>query len=376
MSYEIQDRLSLKVLFNGEEFLFGRANSLEFLHMVQSTKIGVPMLHMALQDNVGFLSQSKHLGDGAIIQIILSSRSEGKTTSYVFRLNSFKPTPNSGAYRYEIDGYLNCPVYWHASQRESIEGTSKSVLSKIAALSNLYFSGDETSDDQIWIPGNRYYYAWAQEIASRGFRSDNSCMQLALNLNRLVTYKDISAPSQPTERFNFGGYLQGTLLASDVTPMLASGTLNHHAGYADMLVEQDTEVEDSQVNSKVQVSLQSSEGGLQVNSNVKGAVERSTVRLAPIDVGNVHPNYEKAFYQNRRISSLFSTQVSVVTPALTGLNCLDTVGLTVDQAYDYLQSYSGNYRVGSRTIWVSGNDYFEKLALFRRTINGRIVGGV
>lgn len=372
MTYELQGRLSLKIVFNNEEFLFKRANSFDFIHMVCSTRIGVPMLHMALQDNIGFLSETKHLGDAARIQIVVSGRDNSSQT-YIWRLNHFQRQENGGGIRYEIDAYLDCSTYWHASTKEAISGTSKKVLSTIASNCGLLFDGPETSDDQLWLPRNRNYFEWAQSIAERGYRADGSCMQMGLNFNRVITYRDLADPRPVAARFNFGGYKEGTMLASAVSPSMSSGSMNHFSGYADMAVEQDLETS-SVTNpvAQVQVALKSSEGSLQMNSQVKKAIERSRVRFAPIDTGNVHPNYEKALYQNRRVNNLFSTRVDLVTPNVTNVNLLDTVDVTIDGPYQYLKPYTGQYQVSSRVIRLLGNEYFEKLELLRKTINGSL----
>jgi hypothetical protein len=372
MSYEIKGRLSLKITFNGEEFLFDRVNSLDFLHMTASTRIGVPMLHMALQDNIGFLSESKHLADGARIQIVVSAIEDNKAKTYTFRLNSFKREPNQGAYRYEMDGYVDASTYWHASTVDAFNGTSYAALRNIASLCGLNFNGDETTDSQVWTPRNIRYHEWARLISERGFRSDGSCMQLGMNIDRSLVYRDLSEDKAPVLKFNFGGYKTGYLLISDAVPTTSSGSMNHHSGYAGSVVEQDTQTSAvHKLTDKIQVALKSGEGSLQLNSKIKDAVKRADVKFAPIDVGNVHVEYERALYQNRRVNNLFTSRIDVVTPDATALGLLDTVAINMDQSTEFLKAYSGDYRVASRVVRVEGNQYFEKLELLRRTINER-----
>lgn len=367
MSYEIKDRLSLKVVFNDDEFLFGRVNSLDFIHMVASTRIGVPMLHMALQDNVGFLSETKHLADAARIQIVVAARANSKSNTYVFRLNSYKRTPNSGGHRYEIDAYPDCSTYWHASQQDPVSGTSYSALSQIASTCGLNFSGDQTADQQVWLPSNTQYHEWARLISERGFRSDTSCMQLGMNIDRSLVYRDLSNDVLPSVQLYFGGYKDGFVMISDAVPTTAAGSMNHFSGYADRMVEQDLSAA-PRTNDSVNVNLKAGEGSLQINPRVKRAVQRSSVRFAPIDPGNVHSEYERALYQNRRLNNLFTSRLEVVTPEPTALSLLDVVSVTMEGNQDYLRSYSGNYRLASRVIRVQGNEYFEKFELLRKTI--------
>lgn len=368
MSYEIKDKLSLKILFNNEEFLFGRANSLNFLHMVASTKIGVPMIHLSLQDNLDTLSESKHLADGARIQVVLAGR-DGKNTTYVFRVNSSKRTPRSGGYLYEIDGYIDASTYWHASTPDAIKGTSYKALSQIASRCGLAFQGDQTADEQVWIPRNIRYNEWARQISERGYRSDNSCMQLGLNFDKTLTYRDITNARAVSGNFLFGEYRRDSILVTDIQPDNSAGSMNHFSGYSDELVEQD--VNRAGVyrrNSSVQVQKGEGESSLLINSKIKSAVGQSKIAFAPIDVGNSHPEYEKALYQNRRINNLFSSKLSLVTPSSTNIKLLDRVQVTLDKTTAYLKMYSGEYIVGTRVIHVQSNEYFEKFELLRKSV--------
>jgi hypothetical protein len=52
-------------------------------------------------------------------------------------------------------------------------------------------------------------------------------------------------------------------------------------------------------------------------------VVQNKVSFAPIDVGNVHDNYEQARYQNERLGNLFTYGVEFVTPRLVEANILD-----------------------------------------------------
>lgn len=370
MSYEISGRISIKVLLNDEEFPFLRANSLEFLHMASSTRISAPMCHFALQDNIDFLSESKHMADGSKIQLVISARDSGKSDTYVFRLNSYSRSSNSGAQRYEVDGYLDCSQYWNASTFEGFKGTSYEAISNIATKTGLQFSGDQTTDSQVWYPSNVPYFEWAQWIAERGYRSDSSCMQLGLDFDKTLEYKDVSDFKSPKTLFSYGGYREGYVLAIDITPKIRSGSMNHYTGYADSLVEQDALKEGIyRTNSKVTINKQAREGALLLNSKLKKEINQNRVAFAPIDIGNVHPEYEKALYQNRRGNNLFSSYLDLVTPEPTQLKLLDVVTVSMEKASEHLKIYSGDYRIASRVIYVKNNDYFEKFELLRRTLN-------
>ena len=373
MSYEVTGRISVKVLLNDEEFPFLRANSLEFLHLSSSTKLAAPMCHLALQDNIDFLSESKHLADGAKIQLVISARDSGQSNTYAFRLNSYARTSNSGAQRYEIDGFLDCNLFWNYSTFEAFKGTSFVAISDIAKRTELGVSGDQTADSQVWLPRNIPYYEWARLIAERGYRSENSCMQLGLDLDRTLEYKDVSEFKSPKALFSYGGYREGYLLAIDVSPSIKSGSMNHHSGYSESQVEQDVLNQNFyRTNSKILVNKQAREGTLLLNQKLKKSINQNRVTFAPIDVGNVHVEYEKALYQNRRNNNLFSSVLNLVTPEPSTLHLLDVVTVSMEKASEHLKIYSGDYRIATKTIHVKNNDYFEKYELLRRTLNAQL----
>ena len=369
MSYEIQDRVSLQLLFNDKEWIFNRANELDFVHMVASTRISVPMLHLALQDNLDSLSSSTNLADGARIQIVLSARG-GRSVSYSFRLNSFKRQPSGGGYRYEIDAYLDVPTYWHTSRTDPFKGTSYEAIAHIASRCGLNFSGSSTSDAQTWIPRNMRYHEWARDIADYGFRSDSGFMKLGLNLDKTLVYKDVIDETPSIKNMVFAEYTTNGIMISDAVPASSSGTMNHYSGYQDSLIEQD--VMNANVfkeNKNVTVSKGLGQRSLLVNSRIKSAVDQSRISFNPIDPGNTHANYERAGYQNERMNGLFSSRIEVVTPQSTELRLLDGVTLVFDSGTEYLQAFSGRYIIASRAVRLQGNEYFEKFELLRRSVN-------
>ena len=370
MAFELENRLSLKVLFGEEEFLFDRANSLDFLHMSCSTRVGVPMLHMAVQDNIDSLRESKHFSDAAKIQIVIKAKDDTFATTYAFRLNSYRRTASSGGYRYELDAYVDANTYWHASSVVPKKGSSYSAIKGIAEDCGLKFEGDQTVDTQLWIPRNIPYHEWARQISERGYRSDKSFMQLGLNFDKTLVYRDLSAKAAPKAKFAFAEYVAGFITTTDVQPSTSSGSMNHYSGYAETHVEQDVETATlHRSNSKVEIDKKASEGTMMINSKIKNAVKQARVTFAPIDIGNVHPAYEQALYQNRRQNNMFNVRLDLVANSATKLHLLDLVTVNLDSASDYLKTYSGDYHIASRVVFIKGFEYFEKFELVRKTMN-------
>jgi hypothetical protein len=373
MSFEIQGRINLKLLINGWEFPFDRTNSLGFLHMSSGVQISVPMIHLVLQDNSEVLTSVNRLTDGALIQVILQVGEQPESRVYNFRTNSIKRTPNEGGNSYEIDGYFNNIRYWQESATEPITATSSGALKQITDICGLEFDGDATTDSQTWWPRNRRYHEWVHTIKEHGFLSELSCMRSALNLNGKLVYKDLSKALKPVAKFSYIDPKPGFFLVTDALPVVASGAPNHFVGYADRIIEQNLSSDTfNKVTKEIQVKKKPSEGSLSMSATVKSLIKQANVSFGPLDPGNAHADYLKAAYQNKRISSLFSTGLDVLTPQPTDLNVLDPVYVTMERADGYLKMHSGDYHVVSRTIYVQGSNYYERLNLRRKTTNAQM----
>jgi hypothetical protein len=370
MPYEIKGRLSLKIYFEGIEFPFERANSLDFLHISSSTRTAVPMLHFRLIDTVEYFSNSKFLADGTRITLVMNSADSPKSNTVVFRLNSYKKPLIAAGSGYEFDAYLDVPVFWHASQTNSITSTSSGALQELATICGLSMVTQNTVDTQTWIPRNIPYFEWARQIAERGYRSERSCMQLALTPNKELRYRDLSDTPALSGGFVFPNPKSGYFSVTDFQPKSNSGTMNHQTAYQEKRVVQSAVATNPQEDlSSIGVTKVKAQDKLFLNSSVKNSVKQSRVRFSPIDAGNVHPNYERALYQNRRLSNLFTNVIEIVTPEATSLDALDYVSLSLD--FDLPASpalYNGNYWVSAKAIYIQGNNYYEKFELSSNTI--------
>lgn len=364
MPYELKGRLSLKLFFNGDEFPFERANSLDFLHVSSSTRIALPMLHLRLIDSVEFFSNSSYLADGTVITIVVQQGDSPLTRTMKFRLNSFKKPLIGQGSGYEFDAYLDHPIYWAGSQVNAIQGNSSSVLKQIATLCGLKFEGDSTSDSMSWIPRNRPYHEWARSISERGYKSEMGCMQLAVNSSSVMRYVDLQAETKPKAGLVFPAPKPGFFLITDFQPAAATGSINTQSVYGEQRLTQSTENASQRAYDTVKFRRMSDDGKAMINAGVKTAVSKARVRYAPISFGNQHEFYEQALYQNRRLSNAFSSRVDALSPEMTNLGVLDKVEVTLD--FDQSSSpkiFNGNYFVTSHVIYVQGNNYYEKFEL-------------
>jgi hypothetical protein len=364
--YQIKDRLGVQLLFDDKEFPFERTNGLDFLHMSSSTRIGVPMIHVGVSDALGWLKEQQVLVDGTKIKVVIHQ--EGSPKTYKFRVNTFKEPLEGGVPKYEIDGYLDYPLYWLSSGVKPISGTSDEALKQVAAVCGIQdYSGTPTADSQIWYPSNTKFFKFAAKIAERGYISATSGMQLGLDLSGTLLYKNIAEDVPVRARFVRGRYSNDSFLASDFELINKSGMYNALSGYASKMVAQDGTGVDAVIEN-VQVTRLTSK--MMMNSRIHNAVSQARVDIRPIDCGNSHPQYEQALYQNRRIANTFMVGGNLITPVVTDVRLMDVIAFLDDvPSGQTVRATSGNYRVVSKSVYVSGANYFEKLGMARHGMN-------
>lgn len=379
MAVEIEGRISIKVFIASKEIPlgYGAGCALKRLHMSCSTRVGVPMLHMHIDDNVDFLQTSKLLYDNALITIVIGPPSGGATT-YEFRLNSYKYNSSmvTSGRQLEIDGYINSTKYWQDSAYAGMKGTSSEVISSVASKCGLNYLGDSTSDNQFWYPRNIHYHEWVRRIVERGYKSPTSCMQSGLDLTKTLVYKDISAEDKAKAQVKIAVRAEGFLTAVDVQQVSRPGSSNGLGGFSSSRIEQD--LMNPTFTARNKVSVKPDKGSVSMNKEVKSSVTAGKVIFGPIDPGNVHEFYEAALYQNRRITNLYSNCMELLFAEPTGLKLLDVVNINMDNENRSVTAIQGNYRVSSRVVYFNGVDYMEKVEVAAKSYgysSNDLIGG-
>jgi hypothetical protein len=366
MPYVIKNRLFAAILFNGQEFPF-EINALDYIHISSSVKTYLPILTLKLTDITKFLTLNNFLVDGTLVTVTVG-RDNLQKTSFNFRLFSFKEFPAADP-KYVIHAYLDAPLYWTSSLSEFKKGSSSSVLGQLAQLTGLSYSGPTTSDAQVWIPQNRRISEFARFVCSHGWSNASSCMQIGVTASKELRYRNVSDFAQ----FPVKDFFDTTKITDQVKPMTSysiansAGFFNVNSGYGDRRITQGVSTEDEEIST---LTLQKNSAKLMMNTAVRSSIQRNRVLYAPVDVGNVHANYERALYQNRRLSNLFVMGMEIQTPVFSEADLLDVVSLAIEVPdVKGSKQYSGKYLVTEKVVYVTGANYFEKLVLARHGLN-------
>jgi hypothetical protein len=367
MAIGIKDRLQFQLQVNGKEVDL-QQNTLDYFHLVESVRLHLPMMTLQLQDISKFFSRNDYLVDGAPIKITLGV--EGKNYIFNMRLFNHREITNQGVQAYRIHAYLDAPKFWTSSLVDTITGTASYVLKKICDDTGLTYTGENTNDQQIWIPHNRKCTEFTKDVANRAYLSDQACLKMGVTTEKVMKLIDISKLKDMEVKQVFSNIPQsGESLIADWRLVNKSGFFNSVSGYQDSHISQSV-IKDDVIVKATQVVKNSAK--LMMNTAIKSAIGQNRVQFAPIDVGNVNENYERGKYQNIRLGNLFNTGIEFVTPSIVKAELMEAVNVQLSRpGISGITSVSGKYLVTSKVFYMSNLNFVQKVEVYRHGINDK-----
>lgn len=367
MSYGVKGRIFIQIIINGEEIPLDN-NTCDFLHIVESARLYLPMLTFKILDATKFLTQKNLLVDGAKITVTLDVMDERDV--YYFRLFSSREQVAGGLTYYLIRGYLDAYRYWTESMVSPLKGSASDVLKKLAGAGGLTYEGPTTSDTQLWIPANRRNCSFAVDVARHAYVSDTSCFQIAVtNAKKMIGCNIAELPSMPVvEKFTNKEHSAEMKIVTDFGILNRGGFFNADTGYKEYrFVQSVMNTQDPKSIKDVTVNKNSLK--LMVSQEIKG-VKQNKVGFSPIDVGNVHENYERAEYQNNRLSNLFNFGLEIITPLRPKVNLFEAIHCEISKPdVDSVEQYNGKFLLTSKVVYVAGAVALYKLEGYRHGLN-------
>lgn len=372
-SYKIQDRLELSLYINNTEYPIGDTNLLNSLHIATSVRASLPVLSLSITD-VQHLLDTIGLQDGISIDITIKALGK-ESQVFSFRKFSHKRQQIGGNFTWYIYAYWDSVAYWNTTTCAGIQGTSHDVVNAIANKCNLGVDAVSTNDSMLWLPKNSAYRYFAKAVADKGYINDNSCMVLGVDLDGTLRYKDVNNLPKPTQTIAAYQMSKENISATDYHISTDAGFNNATTGYNNTrYVQSATSATTQEPISSLAFTPDSQSP--QYNTTVKTEAGRGPVRYGPIDHGNVHPNYEKASYQNTRYKNLFAMCNEVLVNHPTSVQLIEQVTFVAqkeDGTPDAVNS--GVYTVSGRSIYVQGSNYAEKFQMVRHGTNEKYVSG-
>lgn len=368
MAYSVQGRIEVSVFINNVEFPLDAMNALNYLQIAWTTRTILPTFRLGVFDARHVLDNLS-LQDGIPIRIVIKPL--GLTTvTFNFRKYDHTKTFNGTGFIYEMDGYLDFPKFWTGTSIGGFRGTSSDALANIASQCGLTFDGVPTSDSQLWMPRNRTFGEWAYAIKKRGFVSESSYMELGINCDGTMLYRDVTQLPSPQKTIILGQYKQGAMTAMDYTPKARSGLNNKMTGYQNTRTHQTIMSTTALTTSNNSVVTTPDTTAPLYNKTVQGLVQRGYQSYGGIDVGNTHENYERALYQNIRIANTYSLDVEFLMQSPTNMGLFDTFVFAVDQeANKQDAAFAGTYTTVGRSMLITGAQFAEKILGTRTGLN-------
>lgn len=376
--FYISDSLAFNLAVEGASKPMDQGN-LVVVDLVENASMVVPILKIEMKDVTGNFSKTP-LVDGTRLFVQIGKYENGPPLARMpFRVIRM-PQTTGGAQGQSVRLWCayDSPQYLYGLVRKPYKGTTFQVFDTLASELGLNgVSGVQTNDEQWWRPAHERYSTFVRKIVKHAYVDDKSCLVHAhsaagvLFLRNLTTAFESKPKLKLTEKGLTADYKKSPSSAPNPPEVLIlsasidshTGTLNAKAGYGSTVYQEMLSGEGDVFNT---IAAQRQSNVFGVNADVKGMLQSGVrARPAPIDCGNTHENYIKAFHQNERRKSLHSTFVDVVIDSYTSLDLFDVVELElIDRTtLGILRAYSQNYLVWGRTRRIQGTKYYEALRL-------------
>ncbi len=365
MAYSIKDRLDFQLQIGGKSVELEN-NMIDFFHVVESVRLFVPMLTLRIKDINKFFTRNDVLVDGD--PVVASIGIERTKIVFPFRLFSHKAIMANGVTSYEIHAYLDVPRYWTESTNQIVNDTASSLLTQMCTACGMTYDGVKTNDQQIWIPRNRRRAEFANYVVNRAYIDDQSCIQMGIGFDKAMRVRNVTDFNSAVVKQSFSNVgSPDQSVITDYNIVNKSGFLNATTGYKDKQVRQSF-LKIDEYTKDLQVKKNTRE--LSMSAAIAKGIGQNRVTFAPLDCGNTSQSYEKAKYQNDRLSNLFASGVEFVTPRLVTANLLDVINCDLSNpGAASVASMSGKYMVTSRVWYMENMNFYQKVEAFRQGLN-------
>ena len=345
-------------------------NTFESICIFQDALKLLPECRLILDDVGGFF-ESVPLVDGMPILIqmrSLNANSKVKTIPFVL---SGKPdivdVPNGKVYtiygiyanpKYFRDRPFTCYNNCNSSQAIARIATECGFKPDVNLLANDYMD---------WYSGSLSYGQWAQRISDYAYFKDGSCAMVAVTEDGVLKYKNISDLPLTS---GIKGYFYKVSPIDGVNSFKVESSIykddygadNYLYGYKYKVI--DTKLDGgTDVFSKITFNKRYS-NKVNINKNINNNVSCVRAEFGNVDCGNTHPNYWKAYHQNKRLRCLYSSNYLPVISTESNIQLFDLVKVESINSDEYSTNYTSTYIVVAKVKMISDDlSYHERFLL-------------
>lgn len=361
-------------------------NMIENIWIMEGFGMGLPAMKMSLYDEKETLSRDLNLKNGTTITLRMGKTAE-TAPEYKFRVFGWTRPRNSSGKVLHIVCIYNSPKFGAGSFAESFDAASSNVMQQLAELSGLLYDGPSkpTNDTQIWLNLNTTRLGFSEDMAMRGYVDDTSCMARCVRMDGTLVYKDLMAvlnetPKQTLVHNKDGAGATGTSVdVRSAKDMSVSGLFTHFVNYGHKLFGHAFADETSALAIET-MDINAPAAGVPVNTEILAQLKERGARVSysgldpgtgPDEGFNIHEHYERAYYQNVRLLSMFSERVVALTDSATDIKSFTSIDFqqgagAKGDVQPASNDIAGRYVVGGKTIMIKGGKkYAEILYLYR-----------
>ena len=363
-------------------------NLIDTIELHDGMGIAAPTLTLHLLDQTGHLLSDLALVNGTKCTLTLAKRSDkDRPKKRKYRLWGAKRARNSQGPMVIMVFILDAPKWTTGVYCESFRTSSSDAMQRSVQSAALRYDGPKgaTDDTMNWLNINQTRSAFTEDLAMRGWKDPSSCMYRVLTMDSVVRYKNMfdilrdDATATLCKSYPSEGQ-KNPVPIRESQDMTNSGILSHFVTYGQNNHNHSLDIHGQHDHLDVQAPSMGG-GSFPLHSDVKSAISDAQaggrVTYTGWDPGtgegqenNLHEEYERAYYQNVRLLSLFSERMRVLTDEFTDISSFDCIDYKqkdpAGDEYDDNKALNGKYVVAGKTIRIkNGHHYVEMFDIIR-----------
>ena len=362
----LENQMGIELKVGGENIPLGPGN-LESISIMQNMQNISGVAEFAITDTMNKF-ENGIFSDQAPVELALGPAFDGQippTQSFrLFNIQEVFPTTSGTSIKFTA--VFNAPELFRKPMSKAYKGTSAEAIGAMARDAGVQFETTGTADSMTWLPNSRPFGQAMRKIADHGSAGGTSAMHLTMGTTGdgqwKLMYKDLIAQLQSEGKAKF---ISLNMFTGEGFPIFHvkgrnhSGTLNSQLSGGSII--------QTKLSGKTEIDslfeAMQSTAKLNINMAVKDAIGKLPPLVAPFDGGNTHKDYTKAQMQNEKLKGTLSGFLDCVTNYFTNVAVMDPVDVLLGNGEQINQVLSGRYIVNSRTQFVKGHLYREKLTL-------------
>lgn len=334
----------------------------------------VPAALLVLADRTNMLRSTHAIVDGTKITLSMGPNAD-ETSTFTFSVFAVREYDEGGIHMMNVLCALDAPAFLFDSRSFAIKGSSLDALRQVCSVSGLTLdAGDlQAKDIMSWTAATVSPKKFAYDIMSHMWLSEESLPKIFITADRRMIVRDLNAlfDNEPVAYLNYNHLPTGknpTYMPQEFRPKSLSGIFNGMSNYGEKLLWADAKGKTNELST---VTVKGRDP-LNINSDTREGITATRKAYArPTNDINIHDNYMKAYYSNKRQSMTYTeTARALILGGIPGVDIFDIIhvdaGLvSASQDVKTDEKVSGKWIVIGRTRLYANHMYSEALLLSR-----------